>query len=80
VQKGPDSVEAGFALPSREEVAHRPCNLPGLAAERCGAVYKKDRIRPRVTEEIFSFHDDALAAFRYAIEEFMKPKAKVSIF
>jgi hypothetical protein len=58
--------------------AHRwhidPEKCPGLAAEVRGANYKKDR-NGKLTEEIVSFHDDALAACRYAIEEELTPGA-----
>ena len=68
-KKGPDSVDAQFAyLRARPKWHIDPELCPGLAAEVRAATYKKDR-NGHLTEEIFSFHDDALAACRYAIEE-----------
>jgi phage terminase large subunit len=72
-KKGPDSVEAGFAFLRSRPWYIDPIACPGLAAEARGAVYKKDR-NGRPTEEIFSFHDDALAGTRYAIEELIPSK------
>lgn len=72
-KKGPDSVEAQFAFLRSHKWHIDPVACPGLSAEARGAVYKKDRLG-RVTEEIVSFHDDALAACRYAVEELIVPK------
>ena len=71
-KKGPDSVEAGFGYLRAREWIIDPEACPGLAAEVRGAVYKKDR-QGRPTEEIVSFHDDAMAACRYAVEELIAP-------
>jgi phage terminase large subunit len=69
-RKGPDSVEAGFSFLRSREWIIDPVACPGLAAEVRGAVYRKDR-NGRPTEEIVSFHDDAMAACRYAVEELL---------
>jgi phage terminase large subunit len=67
-KKGPDSVTAQFGYLRARRWHIDPEACPGLAAEARGATYKKDR-NGKTTEEIISFHDDALAACRYAIEE-----------
>lgn len=72
--KGPGSVEAQFGYLRARKWHIDPEACPGLAAEVRGAVYKKDR-QGNVTEEIFSFHDDALAACRYAVEELLTPQS-----
>lgn len=77
-KKGPDSVEAQFAYLRARKWHIDPVACPGLAAEARGAVYKKDR-SGRVTEEIVSFHDDALAACRYAVEELIVPNTAKSV-
>lgn len=69
-KKGPDSVKAGFNFLRSHEWHIDPIACPGLAAEVRGAVYRKDK-QGTPTEEIFSFHDDGLAACRYAVEELM---------
>lgn len=66
-KKGPDSVYAQFAFLRSKKWHIDPERCPGLAAEVRGATYRKDR-QGNATEEIVSFHDDALAACRYAIE------------
>lgn len=70
--KGPDSVKAQYAYlrSHRWHIDEQAC--PGLAAEVRGATYKTDRFG-NLTEEVFSFHDDALAACRYAVEEEIAP-------
>jgi len=70
--KGPDSVKAQYAYLRGHRWHIDPDACPGLAAEVRGAVYRKDRFG-NLTEEIFSFHDDAMAACRYAIEELLTP-------
>jgi len=72
-KKGPDSVEAQFGYLRARKWHIDPVACPGLAAEVRGAVYKKDK-SGRVTEEIVSFHDDALAACRYGVEELVAPR------
>jgi phage terminase large subunit len=73
-KKGPDSVQAQFGYLRAHRWHIDPEKCPGLAAEVRGANYKKDR-NGKLTEEIVSFHDDALAACRYAIEEELTPGA-----
>lgn len=67
-KKGPDSVTAQFAYLRAHKWHIDEEKCPGLAAEVRGATYKKDR-NGHLTEEISSFHDDALAACRYAVED-----------
>lgn len=78
-KKGPDSVKAQFAYLRAHKWHIDDVACPGIAAEVRGAVYKKDK-QGNATEEIFSFHDDALAACRYAIEEKLTPKADFRIY
>jgi phage terminase large subunit len=70
--KGAGSVRDMLRVLRDSEWIIDPERCPGLAAEVRGAAYKKDR-NGNNTEDIFSFHDDALAACRYAVEDLAKP-------
>lgn len=78
-KKGPDSVAAQFAYLRARKWHIDPDACPGLAAEVRGAVYKKDK-NGNPTEEIFSFHDDAMAACRYAIESELTPRPNWTLY
>lgn len=78
-KKGPDSVKAQFAYLRAHKWHIDETACPGLAAEVRGAVYKKDR-NGQTTEEIFSFHDDALAAVRYSVESLITPPPKFEVW
>lgn len=78
-KKGPDSVKAQFAFLRARKWHIDETRCPGLAAEVRGAVYKKDK-NGNATEEIFSFHDDALAACRYSVEQLLTPQVKYEVW
>lgn len=74
VDKGrKDFVRSGYNFLRSQKWFIDDKECPGLAAEVIGANYVKDK-NGNPTEEIFSYHDDALAACRYAVETFMLPK------
>jgi len=79
VDKGrKDFVKSGFSFLRSHKWIIDDTECPGLAAEVRGATYLKDK-NGEPTEEIFSYHDDALAACRYAVEQFILPKETGSI-
>jgi phage terminase large subunit len=78
-KKGPDSVKSQFAYLRAHKWHIDEVACPGLAAEVRGAIYKKDK-QGNATEEIFSFHDDALASCRYAIESLITPPPKYEVW
>jgi phage terminase large subunit len=66
-RKGPDSVRYSIDnLKSRRIHIHRS-NCPGIAAEIPNYAYRKDK-NGEVMEEPVAFHDDGIAALRYAME------------
>jgi phage terminase large subunit len=75
-KKGPDSVYAQVQFLRSHRWHVDPEQCPGLVGEIRGYVYHKDKNGKVDDHEPIGFHDDAIAACRYAIERKLTPMKK----
>ena len=69
-RKGPDSVRHGIDWLKAHRIHVHAKNCPNLAAELQGYKWRQDK-DGNVLDEPVPFHDDAIAALRYAMEPLM---------